>query len=176
MNILKHNIPSHFTASGLVLGANHILLVNHKRIGAWVPPGGHIEIAEMPHEAAIREVFEETGIDVEIISESIPNTEDPDAFFLYNPLCLQSVKAIENGSEYYHIDIVYLCCPKGLFSKLLTGNYQILPKINTTESHDARWIALSDIANFNLAKNVKEALHLAIKKSNSPYPLENLKI
>ena len=34
--------------------------------GAWVLPGGHIEIGESLEECAVREVFEETGIQIEV--------------------------------------------------------------------------------------------------------------
>jgi 8-oxo-dGTP diphosphatase len=39
----------------------HIVLVNHRWRG-WVPPGGTVESGETPHEAACRELLEETGI------------------------------------------------------------------------------------------------------------------
>jgi 8-oxo-dGTP diphosphatase len=39
----------------------HVLLVQHRWRG-WVPPGGAVEPAETPREAARRELFEETGI------------------------------------------------------------------------------------------------------------------
>src|ERR1700728_4814961 len=80
LSILQHpsalfNLPSslslelskhkkHFTASAVVMEQSHILLVHHRRIGAWLPPGGHIEENELPHQAAIRETKEETGIDI----------------------------------------------------------------------------------------------------------------
>ena len=34
--------------------------------GAWVLPGGHIEVGESLEECAIREIKEETGIEIEI--------------------------------------------------------------------------------------------------------------
>jgi ADP-ribose pyrophosphatase YjhB (NUDIX family) len=77
----RHQIPSHFTASGIVIEQGHLLLVNHRRIGAWVPPGGHIEADELPEECAAREILEETGVEVEIISRPSPqNDDDADAF------------------------------------------------------------------------------------------------
>lgn len=41
-----------------------ILLHIHKKTGRLYPLGGHIEPHELPHEAALREVFEESGLDV----------------------------------------------------------------------------------------------------------------
>jgi coenzyme F420-0:L-glutamate ligase len=58
--------PGHLTASALVLDATgeHVLLTLHKRIGAWVVLGGHIEPADdTVLAAATREAGEESGID-----------------------------------------------------------------------------------------------------------------
>jgi 8-oxo-dGTP pyrophosphatase MutT (NUDIX family) len=41
-----------------------VLLHLHRKLGMWLPPGGHIERDELPDDAAVREVFEETGLRV----------------------------------------------------------------------------------------------------------------
>lgn len=38
------------------------LLVLHKRLGVWLPPGGECMPGETPQEAAARELLEETGL------------------------------------------------------------------------------------------------------------------
>src|SRR5215469_10989935 len=40
----------------------NILLIKHKGLGVWLPPGGHVEEGELPHIAALRETFEETNL------------------------------------------------------------------------------------------------------------------
>lgn len=45
----------------------HVLLVKH-RVRGWVPPGGKVEPAETPREAAARELLEETGLQAELLS------------------------------------------------------------------------------------------------------------
>ena len=56
-----------YTASAFVLNRdNKILLLWHKKLDKYVQPGGHILDSELPHEAAIREVLEETGINIDI--------------------------------------------------------------------------------------------------------------
>jgi ADP-ribose pyrophosphatase YjhB (NUDIX family) len=152
-----HNLPHHFTASGLVLADGHILLVNHKRLGAWVPPGGHIEEFELPEETAVREILEETGVRVEVVCQSAiaVNQDDPDAFFLAQPLFIQSVLAIEQGRRFYHLDFVYLCRPLAGAGEHAIG----LPPLQANaEVKEARWIHLADIDSLPLAKNVKGAL------------------
>ena len=38
------------------------LLILHRRLGVWLPPGGECNPGETPAEAAARELFEETGL------------------------------------------------------------------------------------------------------------------
>jgi len=65
--------PYHFTAAAFVVHEGKVLLVRHKKLNLWLPPGGHMEVdgqgfyIESPEEAAAREVLEETGLQVEII-------------------------------------------------------------------------------------------------------------
>lgn len=52
----------------VIIDKNKVLLIKHKK-GHWGFPKGHIEKGETLKETAIREVKEETNIDVEIIKE-----------------------------------------------------------------------------------------------------------
>jgi len=52
----------HITASGLVIQDEKVLLIFHPYIKRWLQPGGHIDDGELPVHAAIREVYEETGL------------------------------------------------------------------------------------------------------------------
>ena len=57
------------TATGLVFNENkQILMIKHKQHGKWLPPGGHVDENELPCEAVAREVLEETGISVQVLS------------------------------------------------------------------------------------------------------------
>lgn len=56
--------PIHVTGSGIVVGPRGVLLLEHKRLGIWLQPGGHIDPGETPWEAALRESHEETGLAV----------------------------------------------------------------------------------------------------------------
>ena len=64
-----------FAAGGIVLSENKILLVKNKKgdssadsVSWWGYPKGHLEDGEKPSEAAVREVFEETGFEVKIVN------------------------------------------------------------------------------------------------------------
>ena len=53
------------TAGGFLIQDHKVLLVKHKKLGFWLAPGGHLEPDELPHQAAEREVFEETQVQVQ---------------------------------------------------------------------------------------------------------------
>ena len=64
-----------FAAGGIVLSENKILLVKNKKgdsstdsVSWWGYPKGHLEEGEKPYEAAVREVYEETGFEVKIVN------------------------------------------------------------------------------------------------------------
>ncbi len=53
----------HLVAYFPVLEERHILLVNHRNAGLWLPTGGHVEPGEHPRAAVRRELREELGMD-----------------------------------------------------------------------------------------------------------------
>ena len=65
-----------FAAGGIVFYNNMIVLVKNRRDEGgndrsfWGYPKGHLEDGEKPSEAALREVYEETGFKVELCSET----------------------------------------------------------------------------------------------------------
>jgi 8-oxo-dGTP pyrophosphatase MutT (NUDIX family) len=56
--------PVHVTGSAVVVGTSGTILHLHKRLGRWMQTGGHLEPGELPHDAALRESEEETGLDL----------------------------------------------------------------------------------------------------------------
>jgi ADP-ribose pyrophosphatase YjhB (NUDIX family) len=52
-----------FSVAVFARHAGNILLIEHKRLGKWLPVGGEIEAGETPLEAAVRELREETGLE-----------------------------------------------------------------------------------------------------------------
>src|SRR6266542_6327605 len=91
----------HFTVAVFVVHDGRVLLHYHK-LGKWLPPGGHIEDDELPDDAALREVLEETGMMVRLIGGRGLPIDDPAQLVV--PAGIQ-VENIYPGHQ--HIDLVY---------------------------------------------------------------------
>ncbi|NBT91055.1 MAG: NUDIX domain-containing protein [Verrucomicrobia bacterium] len=63
-----------FTVSLFIVQDGKVLLIHHKKLDAWLPIGGHIELDEDPEQAAYREAREECGLEIELIGERQPTT------------------------------------------------------------------------------------------------------
>ena len=85
-----------------------MLLLFHAKLAMWLPPGGHVDPNELPDDAAVREVLEETGVRAELIGERTPRVGDP--IPLLRPEGIQ-LELIAPGHE--HIDLVYFARPRG---------------------------------------------------------------
>lgn len=114
----------HFTVAIFVVWDGKVLLHWHRKLRMWLPPGGHIERDELPDEAAVREVLEETGVEVELTGERREDVADP--VQLHRPAGVQ----LENiGPGHQHIDLIYFATPTNLtdirdeFSKDRVGWY-----------------------------------------------------
>lgn len=97
-----------YVVGGYVVHTDRALLLWHKDLGRWVPAGGRIEVAtgEYPHEAVIREVREEIGLDVEVISPSADSPADDVARALPLPAGVQELRV---GPVSRYLDFVYFC-------------------------------------------------------------------
>ena len=56
--------PKHLVSYFSLVADEHILLVDHKNAGLWLPTGGHVEPDEDPRATVVRELKEELGIDI----------------------------------------------------------------------------------------------------------------
>jgi len=104
-------VQNHFTATGIVFNSNgEVLMIKHKKLGVWLPPGGHIDENELPCQAALREIYEETGVKAQVLSASCGVGLVSDAHCKELPLpFVVLLEDIENTWLHNHIDLVYLC-------------------------------------------------------------------
>ena len=98
----------HFTVAVFVVLEGKVLLHWHRKLGMWVPPGGHIEKGELPDDAALREVFEETGVAVALVGERREDVEEP--VQLHRPA---GVQLEDIGPGHQHIDLIYFARSTG---------------------------------------------------------------
>ena len=83
----------HITGSAIVVGSRGTVLLEHKRLGMWLQPGGHVDLGESPWDAALREAREETGLNVR---------------FTEQPPRLVHVDVHQGGRGHTHLDLRYL--------------------------------------------------------------------
>jgi len=99
----------HFTATTYVVNDGATALHEHERLGIRLPPGGHVDRDELPHEAALREVREETGLDADLVATESSVT-GPNTRGLPEPahLMLHDINVHEDGSVgHQHVDHLY---------------------------------------------------------------------
>lgn len=133
-------ITRHFTATTLVVHEGKMLLHLHKKINLWLPVGGHVERDELPEDAAIREVKEESGLDVQLYNAD-PNLELKDAKQTVRPAHILLVNINEH---HQHIDFLYYATSRS--SELHPEN---------PESNSMRWLTRDEVENLDMPTNVK---------------------
>ena len=89
----QHDDAVHITGSAIVVGPRGTVLLEHKRLGMWLQPGGHDDQGESPWDAALREAREETGLDVRF-ADGRPR--------------LVHVDVHQGGRGHTHLDLRYL--------------------------------------------------------------------
>ncbi|KPU26356.1 ADP-ribose pyrophosphatase [Caloranaerobacter sp. TR13] len=110
-------------ASVIVIDSNGRVLLQHRKDNdCWGFPGGAVELGERVEDAAVREVFEETGL--KIINMDLFGVYSGKELYYKYP----------NGDEVYNIDVVYI-------SKSYSGDLHV----DGFEAKDVRFFAIDEI-------------------------------
>ena len=98
----------HFTATVYLVHDDDVLLHEHDRLDMWLPPGGHIDRDELPHEAAIRETEEETGLSFDLLQEA-PGPRSDSVRPIPQPatILLEDINVHGDEVGHQHIDFIY---------------------------------------------------------------------
>jgi 8-oxo-dGTP diphosphatase len=162
-------LRKHYVATGYVYDkqADMFLLVLHKKLGKWLPPGGHLLEGEEPHKGVQRELFEETGVKGRILNLlSTPDVDTPDTPQLPTPFCVLSeiIPAGPHEEEHVHIDFIYVL--------------EIIPsevlKLCSEEVSLATWVSsehIDDVETFENVKRICRAISHISQKSASEQEL-----
>lgn len=138
-------ITRHFTATTVIVHKNKVLLHLHKKLGIWLPVGGHIDRDELPQEAALREIKEEAGLEVKLYNSDKP-IEMGDVKQLFCPMHI----LLENINQFHqHIDFIYFAT---------ANTFKVSPQ--DSETNNLKWFTLAEIKEFAGAPESVKALSL----------------
>lgn len=131
--LTRDNIFGHLTASAFVVNEDFdkTLLVKHNILGGYIFPGGHADGESDFLSVALREVQEETGLEVKEYSKEI--------FSICSAPVKGHVKRGNYVSAHNHYDFLYLVIAKNSDMK----NIRILED----ENSDIKWVKLDDSYN-----------------------------
>ena len=126
----RKNQEGHITANGLVIKDDKVLLIFHPYIKRWFQPGGHIEEGDSPIEAAIREVYEETGCFCELDSDN----QDPIDIDIHE--IPENPKKSEGA--HLHIDLLY--------------RLRVLRQEKSVEDIEFQWFSFGDVESIRIQR------------------------
>jgi 8-oxo-dGTP pyrophosphatase MutT (NUDIX family) len=94
-----------FVAEVFIIYKNKVLLRKHDKYGIWLSIGGHVELDEDPVQAAIREVREEVGLNIELVGNPKPNIAKDEGYQELLPPKYLNRHNVKPGHE--HVCFVY---------------------------------------------------------------------
>lgn len=149
-----------FTSTVFIIENDKVLLVFHRKLQKWLPPGGHIDTNETPPVAAKREALEETGLEIELIPQENIWINQWNAKSFERPyMCLlEEVPAFGDHAAHQHMDFIYLARPIG---------GQVMQ--NFRETAGIRWFSLNEIealiSDVEIFAETKESLRHLLSES-----------
>jgi 8-oxo-dGTP pyrophosphatase MutT (NUDIX family) len=142
-----------FTVAVFVVWQGRVLLHPHRKLGLWLPPGGHIDANELPDQAAVREVLEESGVRIVLESRPAISFEASSPVLLAQPRGVQ-LEDIEPGHQ--HIDLVYFATPEAGYDGRISS-----------EGSPFGWYAADDLESLGVSGEVLAWCRLALSELGS---------
>lgn len=146
--LTRENTFGHFSASAFVVNKDRteMVVVYHIINDGWIPPGGHADGIEDLLSVAVREVKEETGLDVKVLDNNI--------FGIQSAPVIGHIKRGKYISAHIHFDCIYL----------MEADDTIPLVYREDESKGVKWIPLSEASNDEIVKWARPIHKKLIKK------------
>lgn len=134
-----HTLPGQndICVNVFVVYQDRVLLRLHEKYHIWLPPGGHVELDETPEVAALREVKEEVGLEVELwrgntasIERDMPLSEYQE---LVPPVYMNRHRI---SDDHHHIVLMYFAT---------TSSSEIREPENHEKSGGCAWLTRQEI-------------------------------
>lgn len=137
--------PGHLTGSGFVVDphAGKVLLIQHRKLGRWLQPGGHADGDGLLSRVARREILEETGIGSVVVLNPAFDID------------IHTIPARRSDPEHLHLDLRFLAVAS------VTG-----PLNPNHETGGARWLDADDRllnGEADVTEPARRALALAVE-------------
>jgi ADP-ribose pyrophosphatase YjhB (NUDIX family) len=146
ISVRRESRACEWSVATFVVHQGRVLLLYHCKLEKWLPPGGHIEPDELPDDAAIREVWEETQVRVELVGERALPVSDPRQLVRPRGIQLETIDSVHQ-----HIDLVYLA--RVLGDPTPIGN---------AESSIVGWYGRNDWPELGLTDEIRQWVELAV--------------
>lgn len=161
----RSNLTGHVTASALLLSddLSEAVLILHKKYQKWIPPGGHVDANESTHDAALREMEEEIGVDRKLLCGFDGLNEQHGVIDIDTHAILANPKKAE-GSHFHHDVMHAWIAPRGLefsIEKKEVDGVQWVPIETLLQGDDLR---MKKIAQKVI--QLQNGLELTLKNSN----------
>ena len=165
------------TAEGILIHDNKVLLIKHKKLQIWLPPGGHQEKDEFLHQTSEREFLEETGIKVKAFS-SHPLIKSKSQKFHPIPINI-GLHWISPQNYSYRLKSAHpnrrtrnskwpKGCEKHLSHMFLVQSIEKpIIKLNSQEADDVQWFTLSKLQ-ASVDNDLFKTLQIALNHHQTP--------
>lgn len=149
----------HFTATAFVVNAGMTILHEHPKLNLWLPPGGHLHRDELPHQAAVREVREETGLEIDLLAEATgPHSDTARPLPQPETIQLEDINIHEEGVGHQHIDFIYFAT---------ATSRTISPAPDETGVSQWEWVDATTLEEARFDPDVTQLGKMAIERANS---------
>lgn len=145
-----------FVSTCFIVEEKKILLLFHPKLKKWLAPGGHLEENETPPEAAMREVREETGLEIEFLLQENLWTKEWNSQSFPRPFCclLESIPPFGDQPAHEHIDLIYVARPIG--GNLTDGKWFSLEEVEALKTHEEIFFDTQEIVRKIVASKILE--------------------